>query len=1172
MDAASTTRHPFPGLRPFEAADADLFFGREGQAEALLRLLRRSRLLALVGTSGSGKSSLVRAGLVPYLKGGQLADAGAAWRVATLRPGEDPIGALARALDPPEVLGKAPHSDEDAARDATLLEVRLKRSGLGLIEVVRLARLEAGQNLLIVVDQFEELFRFAALAQNQRDAAAFVKLLLEATRQSALPIYVVLTMRSDFIGDCSRFRDLPEAVTNGLFLIPRLTREQRRAAIEQPVRAAGATISQRLVNRVLNDVGDDPDQLPVMQHALMRTWDHWQARVEGQAADTANAASLAGVPPPLDLEDYNAIGRTAEALSNHAEDAYAALDDDGQRIARRMFQCLTEKGADNREVRRAVPLGTLGEVVGASLTDLTGVIEEFRKPQRSFLMPPAGVALTPRSLVDIAHESLIRHWRRLAGWVEEEAESAKSYRHLAETAALHTRGRAGLWGALDLSDYDEWNGRLQPTPAWAERYHAGFATAMAFLEESRQARDASRRARRRLWIAAAAAIILAIVGLSGLTTFALIAKNDALRKEKEATEARNDAVRKEQEASEARQDVAQVARLSRQALADVQRGEASDLTDVKNFAPPSWSPYLYRRLAISHIKAGEFAAAREQLTSAMAARPGFLPDLVTSSDLYLVVGNADAAARDARAYVDVYNNNPAAYGNLIIAEAMRRNYDQALRDIDAARANLLFPIDISESIVPPDLKPLTYNFVLSIADSDFLLALGYVQAFLHAMQGDPRFAAALEDNDRQDLDFPYSRESYLLALDWAWLIIRSQSAADNGPGAPPPEAEIRDYGAYAAEGAMWERVARTRPAYRISAERAYGKFQAAYRRQPEPRYADLALWVEGRMAQPASPVAREESELERARDLAMEADDMKRLATSSSQFVETAQAHAKLSEAIGVLEARRQARRIGRREQDLLNRLLLRRAEWRGTDDKSGAQEDARNVIASNPKIPDAYMALASATFDPAVRKESEGKAIMLDPLAPAHLQAAARARQRDDPKGALDLMRQRARMVTQWSRDYRFVAQLHASLHDYPETLRNTDLAIAHAPWDSTIYDERRNYEIQSGVDGNVAIVHFVRSLRSLAEFQARTGNDASAMRIYVRAFMRVSAVPAAVDGRTTELEAVVRDFSGFLVARYGREAAVRFWKSLAGDPLLASAQQQMAEAQAASLSQPSR
>ena len=173
--------HPFPGLRPFEVNEEHLFFGREGQSEEILRRLRQHRFLTVVGSSGSGKSSLCRAGLLPYLYGGFLTNGGSHWRVAIFRTGCNPIGNLAAALNDPSVLGNPAARADEAGQDAMLLEVSLRRSGLGLIEVARLARLPEREQLLIVVDQFEELFRFAdstGKPGQDDDAAAFVKLLL----------------------------------------------------------------------------------------------------------------------------------------------------------------------------------------------------------------------------------------------------------------------------------------------------------------------------------------------------------------------------------------------------------------------------------------------------------------------------------------------------------------------------------------------------------------------------------------------------------------------------------------------------------------------------------------------------------------------------------------------------------------------------------------------------------------------------------------------------------------------------------------------------------------------------------------------------------------------------------------------------------------------------------
>ena len=174
---------------------------------------------------------------------------------------------------------------ELASTNRVLIEATLRRSTLGLIRAVRQARIPPEDNLLVVVDQFEELFRFRRSRQieNSRDeAVAFVKLLLEATQQDDVPIYVVLTMRSDFIGDCMEFPGLPEAVNAGQYLVPRMTRDELRSAITGPVAVGGGEIAPRLVLRLLNELGDDHDQLPVLQHALMRTWDHWEQYREPQ--------------------------------------------------------------------------------------------------------------------------------------------------------------------------------------------------------------------------------------------------------------------------------------------------------------------------------------------------------------------------------------------------------------------------------------------------------------------------------------------------------------------------------------------------------------------------------------------------------------------------------------------------------------------------------------------------------------------------------------------------------------------------------------------------------------------------------------------------------------------------------------------------------------------------
>src|SRR5215213_9272316 len=469
-------KNPFPGLRPFETDEYRLFFGREGQSDELISRLSRARFLAVVGTSGSGKSSLIRAGLMPALRGGMMKGAGSGWRIAVMRPGGDPIGNLAVELAKKDVLSEAgaglSHEEAEAVIEATL------RSGsLGILNVARQARLGEPEKLLIVVDQFEELFRFRAAHQGGVDeASAFVKLLLEAAQQRELSIYIVLTMRSDFLGDCAQFQGLPEAINDGQYLIPRMTRDERRVAVTGPVGVTRGKITEALINRLLNDVGDNPDQLPILQHALMRTWDHWKThRRDGE---------------PIGLEHYEAIGTMSDALSRHADEAFNELPDERSRkIAEALFKALSERGADNREIRRPTRLETICKITGASAPEVIGVVDVFRGGGRSFLMPPVGTPLRADSVIDISHESLIRNWQRLKDWVNEEAQSVRIYRRVAETAVLHREGGEGLMQDPALAFALDWRDKSQPNAAWGERYHPEFDTAMEYLERSRIARE-----------------------------------------------------------------------------------------------------------------------------------------------------------------------------------------------------------------------------------------------------------------------------------------------------------------------------------------------------------------------------------------------------------------------------------------------------------------------------------------------------------------------------------------------------------------------------------------------------------------------------------------------------------------------------------------------------------
>ncbi len=470
--------NPFPGLRPFRSDEHHLFFGREDQTTALLQLLRTNRFLAVVGTSGSGKSSLVRAGMIAELHGGTMTHAGSNWEVMILRPGGSPIENLARAMVEADLY------DAEDTNSLPRLLATLRRSRFGLVEAMKQSDVfERGTNLLVVVDQFEELFRFRQLGIESEEAAtAFVNLLLTATQQAECPVYVTITMRSDYLGDCSEIPGLAEAVNAGEYLIPRLMRDQKRDAIEKPIGVGGAKISPLLVQRLLNDVGDDPDQLPVLQHALMRMWEVWSA---------GSDHSL-----PIDFSDFEATGGLASALSNHADEIYDSLPDDSHRAAcEKIFKTLTEKGDDNRGIRRPTRLSMLQAVAGVDRACVTTVLDAFRKSGVTFLMPGTDTELGDRTVLDLSHESLMRGWQRLRTWVEDEAQSARIFRRVLDTARLWSDGKAGLFRDPDLQIALSWREEEQPNDKWGEQYGGDFETAIGFLESSNAEAEAERQAK-----------------------------------------------------------------------------------------------------------------------------------------------------------------------------------------------------------------------------------------------------------------------------------------------------------------------------------------------------------------------------------------------------------------------------------------------------------------------------------------------------------------------------------------------------------------------------------------------------------------------------------------------------------------------------------------------------
>jgi len=401
--APATVDNPFVGLRPFDIGDSALFFGRNEQTYELLRRLNLLHFIAVIGPSGCGKSSLVRAGVLATLQQGYMAEGGP-WKIVMMQPGLNPAGEWKRKLT----------SHVQPGMDASML---LDRPAKALDTTTG--------KIAILVDQFEELFQFCDRTGRAHEVEAFLNAMLSMGAPDG-KIYLILTMRSEYLVRCAVYPALAEAINEGLYLVPRMTREQLRQAIVAPTQKAGATITVALIERLLDDASSEEDGLPVLQHALMRMWPHRNPFA------------------PLGLDLYPATGGLGAFLDSHAEQVYQSLNADEKLVAETLFRRLTERTAEGRVVRRAQQLDTIAKITGISAERLLAVIRRYQS--EGFLVAIEAEAL----LIDISHEAVARQWKRLGigiwekredrqewveGWIVAEARERRAVSRLQEAAA-----------------------------------------------------------------------------------------------------------------------------------------------------------------------------------------------------------------------------------------------------------------------------------------------------------------------------------------------------------------------------------------------------------------------------------------------------------------------------------------------------------------------------------------------------------------------------------------------------------------------------------------------------------------------------------------------------------------------------------------------------------------
>jgi len=475
---------PYKGLRAFDPGDAALYFGREAQVEAVVARMAEVRFVAVVGASGSGKSSFVRAGLVPAIGAG-TARGGSRAGVIVLTPGEHPLEDLAAAVD----------AGGEGATNLLAEDLRRDPEELG-----RALRQHAADRVVLAVDQFEELF---TLCRDEAERRGFVDALIAAWADPTGVATVIVALRADFYGRVADYPELASVVVAEQVLIGAMGPADLRRTIELPAAASGLQLQPGLAKTILEDLAAEPGALPLLSHALLETWKRRRRSL-------------------LTIGGYQEAGGVRGAIAQTAERTLQTLPEADRAIARSIFLSLTEVGDGTEPTRRRVGLADLA-AQSRSADALTRVLG---------LLADARLVTIAEHTVTVAHEALIRHWPRLLGWLEEDRDDLLTHRRLTEAARE--------WDALDCEPGALYRGaRLAAAREWtshrAERLSRLESKFLAAGDRAeRDEAETGRRGTRRLRILAGGLAALTVI-VALLAVWALDQRGAAQRQTAAAT-------------------------------------------------------------------------------------------------------------------------------------------------------------------------------------------------------------------------------------------------------------------------------------------------------------------------------------------------------------------------------------------------------------------------------------------------------------------------------------------------------------------------------------------------------------------------------------------------------------------------------------------------------------
>jgi hypothetical protein len=584
---------PYTGLRSFTEEESLYFKGREEDIDQATEQLQRNKFLMLTGASGDGKSSLIYAGIIPNARAGFLKSKYSQWCVADFRPERTPLDNLSTSIARQLEIDNVNTVKAELNHGFSAI-IDLYKNSKKYIDTTSVAWLKGADsekasqkrqaaNLIILIDQFEEFFTNPENYHRgvpSADSNLVLNLLLETARialEEDLPIYVVFTMRSDYIGQCAAFRGLPEYIGFSQFFVPRLNRTQLQQVIEEPAVLSGNRITRRLTERLIHDLKEGVDQLPILQHALNQIW---HAADNGSSEmDLIHYAMVGGMPvnelPDEQVQQFEewfkglspeikacySTPNLQNVLDTHTNKLYqqaaayykqktgeTIVETDVKAIIKTSFTCLT-KIDHSRAVRNRMTLQEISNIFGKpeyGTKEIGAVLNIFREPGNTFIRPfisddADSLLLHKYDVLDITHESLIRNWRYLEQWAKEEFDNyiiSLDFEKQINRWIESGKSNNFLLSIGPLTYFENWFNNTRPNAYWIARYlpeeieqDKKLANAKQVLSNAREflKRSANKHFVTRSVMRYGAGKIAAIVALIAVITLSSFAVRDYLR-------------------------------------------------------------------------------------------------------------------------------------------------------------------------------------------------------------------------------------------------------------------------------------------------------------------------------------------------------------------------------------------------------------------------------------------------------------------------------------------------------------------------------------------------------------------------------------------------------------------------------------------------------------------